>query len=84
MIITLVGVMENIDNDMMEAAESLGANRVKAFMKVVLPLSIPGIIVGCVLVLQDHSVLIQHLQFIRWTKESCFSNLYFTTGIKFK
>ena len=48
MIITLVGVME--DNDMMEAAESLGANRVKAFMKVVLPLSIPGIIVGCVLV----------------------------------
>lgn len=50
MIITLVGVMENIDNDMMEAAESLGANRVKAFMKVVLPLSIPGIIVGCVLV----------------------------------
>ena len=50
MIITLVGVMENIDNDMMEAAESLGANRVKAFMKVVLPLSIPGSIVGCVLV----------------------------------
>ena len=50
MIITLVGVMENIDNDMMEAAESLGANRIKAFMKVVLPLSIPGSIVGCVLV----------------------------------
>lgn len=50
MIITLVGVMENIDNDMMEAAESLGANRIKAFIKVVLPLSIPGIIVGCVLV----------------------------------
>ena len=50
MIITLVGVMENIDNDMMEAAESLGANRFKAFVKVVLPLSIPGIIVGSVLV----------------------------------
>ncbi|MFR1448797.1 MAG: ABC transporter permease [Beduini sp.] len=50
MIITLVGVMENIDNDMMEAAESLGANRFKAFVKVVLPLSVPGIIVGSVLV----------------------------------
>lgn len=50
MIITLVGVMENIDNDMMEAAESLGANRFTAFVKVVLPLSIPGIIVGSVLV----------------------------------
>lgn len=50
MIITLVGVMENIDNDMMEAAESLGANRFTAFFKVVLPLSLPGIIVGSVLV----------------------------------
>ncbi|MDO5793190.1 MAG: ABC transporter permease [Turicibacter sp.] len=50
MIITLVGVMDNIDNDMMEAAESLGANRITAFMKVVLPMSVPGIITGAVLV----------------------------------
>lgn len=50
MIMTLVGVMDNIDNDMMEAAESLGANKIKAFMKVVLPMSIPGIITGAVLV----------------------------------
>ena len=50
MIVTIVGVMENIDNDMMEAAESLGANRIKAFLKVVLPMSLPGIIVGGVLV----------------------------------
>lgn len=50
MIITLVGVMDNIDNDMMEAAESLGANRLTAFIKVVLPMSIPGIITGAVLV----------------------------------
>lgn len=50
MIITVVGVMENIDNDMMEAAESLGANRITAFLKVVLPMSLPGIIVGGVLV----------------------------------
>ena len=50
MIITLVGVMDNIDNDMMEAAESLGANRITAFMKVVLPMSVPGMITGAVLV----------------------------------
>lgn len=49
-IVTLVGVMDNIDNDMMEAAESLGASRLKAFVKVVLPLSVPGIITGAVLV----------------------------------
>ena len=50
MMTTLVGVMENIPNDMMEAAESLGASRIKAFFKVILPLSLPGIIVGSTLV----------------------------------
>ncbi|MCY6482907.1 ABC transporter permease [Clostridium aestuarii] len=50
MVVSLVGVMENIENDLLEAAESLGASRIKAFFKVVFPLSIPGIIVGSVLV----------------------------------
>lgn len=50
MIISLVGVMENIDNDLLEAAESLGANKLNAFFKVAFPLSLPGLIVGIVLV----------------------------------
>ncbi|MCI8540727.1 MAG: ABC transporter permease [Erysipelotrichaceae bacterium] len=50
MIMTLVGVMDQIDNDMMEAAESLGASKLKAFIKVVLPMSVPGMITGAVLV----------------------------------
>ena len=50
MIISLVGVMDNIDPSFMEAAESMGANRVRAFMKVIFPLSLSGIIVGSVLV----------------------------------
>lgn len=50
MILTLMGVMENIENDMLEAAQSLGAGRLTGFMKIVLPLSLPGIIVGYVLV----------------------------------
>jgi putative spermidine/putrescine transport system permease protein len=50
MIVTVAGVMENIDNDMMEAALSLGADRFKAFMKVIFPMSLPGIIVGDILV----------------------------------
>lgn len=50
MIISLVGVMENVENDLLEAAESLGANKVKAFFKVIFPLSLPGLIVGTVLV----------------------------------
>jgi putative spermidine/putrescine transport system permease protein len=42
--------MDNIEDDLCEAAESLGANRLLAFFKVVLPLSLPGILVGAVLV----------------------------------
>jgi putative spermidine/putrescine transport system permease protein len=49
-IITLVGVMENIDPDLMKAAESLGASRFRAFMRVVVPLSVPGLIIGSILV----------------------------------
>lgn len=50
MIVTVTGVMENIDDDMMEAAQSLGASRFSAFMKVIFPMSLPGIIVGGILV----------------------------------
>lgn len=50
MIVSLAGVMENIDNALLEAAESLGANRFLAFFKVIFPLSVPGIIVGSILV----------------------------------
>ena len=50
MIVTVAGVMENIGDDMMEAAQSLGANRLLAFMKVIFPMSLPGIIVGGILV----------------------------------
>lgn len=50
MIVMVTGVMENIDDDMMEAAQSLGAGRFEAFMKVIFPMSLPGIIVGGILV----------------------------------
>ncbi len=50
MIMSLIGVMENIDQALVEAAESLGASKFKSFLAVVLPLSIPGLIVGSILV----------------------------------
>jgi putative spermidine/putrescine transport system permease protein len=49
-LITLVGVMENIDPDLIKAAESLGASKFAAFRKVIVPLSIPGLIIGSILV----------------------------------
>lgn len=50
MITTLVGILENIDSEIVEAAETLGASPVVAFMKVIWPLSVPGVIVGSILV----------------------------------
>ncbi len=50
MIMSLIGVMDNIDSSLLEAAESLGASKFEAFIKVVFPLSVPGIIVGSILV----------------------------------
>lgn len=50
MITTVVGVMENIESDIYEAAESLGSSKIGAFFQVIFPLSLPGIIVGNVLV----------------------------------
>lgn len=49
-VISLVGVMENIDPDLLKAAESLGASRFAAFRKVIVPLSVPGLIIGSILV----------------------------------
>ncbi len=50
MILSLVGVMENIDSELLRAAESLGASRLTAFLKIVLPLSLPGLVIGASLV----------------------------------
>ncbi len=50
MLISLVGVMENISDEIQEAALSLGANRLVTFIRIIIPLSMPGIIVGSVLV----------------------------------
>jgi len=50
MILTLVGVLEGIPQDLTEAAASLGATPAAAFRQVVLPMAVPGLIVGSVLV----------------------------------
>lgn len=50
MIMTLVGVLENIDDDLLEAAATLGLSPLKGFYKIILPLSLPGMIVGSILV----------------------------------
>jgi len=50
MILTLVGVLENIPEDVLQASASLGASPSATFRQVVFPLAVPGLIVGAVLV----------------------------------
>lgn len=50
MIIPLYSIMEKIDNKVIEAAQDLGANGFKVFVKVILPLSVPGIVTGVTMV----------------------------------
>ena len=50
MVLSLVGVLQSIDPNVEYAAYSLGASPTKVFTKVVFPLSLPGILSGCVLV----------------------------------
>ncbi len=50
MILTLVGVLEGIPQDLTDAAASLGATPGATFRQVILPMAVPGLIVGAVLV----------------------------------
>ncbi|MBS0519239.1 MAG: ABC transporter permease [Proteobacteria bacterium] len=50
MVLTLIGVIGRIDERLEQAARSLGAGRLRAFAEVTLPLSLPGILAGSLLV----------------------------------
>ena len=50
MILTLSAVIEGIPRGVEEAAANLGAGPLTAFRRVVLPLALPGVAAGCVLV----------------------------------
>ena len=50
MVLTLTGVIGRIDERLEQAAENLGASPLRAFIEVTLPLSLPGILAGSLLV----------------------------------
>ena len=50
MILSLIGVIESIPEDLTLAAESLGSTKLGSFLRVTLPLSVSGLVTGSVLV----------------------------------
>lgn len=51
MILPLYSAIEKIDGRLLEAAKDLGANTFQRFIRVIIPLTAPGIVAGCLLVL---------------------------------
>ena len=50
MVLPLYATLEKLDDSLLEAAADLGARPLAAFLTVTLPLSMPGIVAGCLLV----------------------------------
>jgi len=50
MILPIFTSLEKIDLSLYEAAADLGANRIRTFLRVTLPLSMPGVVAGTILV----------------------------------
>jgi putative spermidine/putrescine transport system permease protein len=50
MALSLLGVLERIDHSLLDAAESLGASRARVLRRIVIPLSLPGVAAGSLLV----------------------------------
>ena len=50
MVLSILAALDRVDPAMAEAAETLGANRIRTVWHVVLPLSFPGVVAGCTLV----------------------------------
>lgn len=50
MILPMFTSLEKIDNSLFEAAADLGANSLRTFLRVTLPLSLPGVVAGTILV----------------------------------
>ncbi|MDI1283558.1 MAG: ABC transporter permease subunit [Reyranella sp.] len=50
MVLPLYATLEKLDTGLLEAAADLGARPIAAFLTITLPLSLPGVVAGCLLV----------------------------------
>jgi spermidine/putrescine transport system permease protein len=51
MVMPLYSSIEKLDKPLLEAAKDLGASKLQTFIRIIIPLTMPGIIAGCLLVL---------------------------------
>lgn len=51
MVMPLYSSIEKLDKPLLEAARDLGASKLQTFIRIIIPLTMPGIIAGCLLVM---------------------------------
>ncbi|WP_333890823.1 spermidine/putrescine ABC transporter permease PotB [Atlantibacter subterraneus] len=51
MVMPLYSSIEKLDKPLLEAARDLGASKLQTFIRIIVPLTMPGIIAGCLLVM---------------------------------
>ncbi|MEA1064845.1 spermidine/putrescine ABC transporter permease PotB [Erwinia sp. HR93] len=51
MVLPLYSSIEKLDKPLLEAARDLGASKLQTFLRIIIPLTMPGIIAGCLLVM---------------------------------
>lgn len=51
MVMPLYSSIEKLDKPLLEAAKDLGASRLQTFIRIIIPLTMPGIVAGCLLVM---------------------------------
>ncbi|MGU3416476.1 spermidine/putrescine ABC transporter permease PotB [Enterobacteriaceae bacterium C34A] len=51
MVMPLYSSIEKLDRQLLEAAKDLGASKLQTFIRIIIPLTMPGIIAGCLLVM---------------------------------
>lgn len=51
MVMPLYSSIEKLDRPLLEAARDLGASKLQTFLRIIIPLTMPGIIAGCLLVM---------------------------------
>ena len=51
MVMPLYSSIEKLDKPLLEAAKDLGAGKLQTFIRIIIPLTMPGIVAGCLLVM---------------------------------
>jgi len=75
MVLPIYTVLSKIDKSVLEAASDLGANKIGTFFKVILPLSVPGIVSGITMVFMPAVSTFVISRLLGGGKESLIGNL---------